>query len=310
MSRSVLIVDDEHLFAKAVAKKLGRAGYRCALAASLAEATAALARERPDLLLLDMRLPDGSGLDFLRHHAHSLPPVVVVTAYGEVEDAVTAMKYGALDYLTKPVDLDRLQAVLDNALQRAERRDRSGEAGRGTATAEPELLGDSAALQALRERLARIARLADRAGRTPPTVLLSGETGTGKDLAARWLHARSPRCERPFVHVDCAALPRELVESELFGHERGAFTGAQGEHSGLIEVAGEGTVFLDEIGELPAALQAKLLAVLERRSLRRVGGSRERPVPAWFIAASNRDLALEVQDGAFRADLYYRLRVL
>lgn len=316
--QSILIVDDELLFAKAVGKKLGRGGFDCAFATTLGEAEQALAQSLPDLLLLDMRLPDGSGLDFLRRHGGEHPGLatVVVTAYGELEDAVSAMKYGALDYLTKPVDLERLQTVLDSALDRAARNRMAaspiGAAGptRRNADESSNLLGESPVMHELHTRLERIAALAGRVDEQPPTVLLSGETGTGKDRVARWLHAYSPRRARPFVQVDCAALPRELIESELFGHERGAFTGAQGERVGLIESAGDGTVLLDEIGELPLELQAKLLAVLERRVLRRIGSSRERPVAAWFIAASNRDLADMAARGEFRSDLYYRLRVL
>ncbi len=309
MNPRVLIVDDEYLFAKAVGKKLTRGGYECSFASNLAEAERSLNSQRPDLLLLDMRLPDGSGLDFLRHHAGSVPTTIVMTAYAEIEDAVTAMKYGALDYLTKPVDLERLQSVLDSSRKRAVASEPARPVGRAP-DEEPGLLGESPVMQDLRGRLARVAELVGRAHGAPPVVLLAGETGAGKDLVARWLHAHSPRRDQPFIQVDCAALPRELIEAELFGHERGAYTGAHGERQGLIEVAGAGTVLLDEIGELPLELQAKLLAVLERRSLRRIGGTRERPVSAWFIAASNRDLASMVRGGGFRADLYYRLRVV
>lgn len=306
---SVLIVDDERLFAKAVAKKLGRGGFECTLAATKAEAEQVLRHTRVQLLLLDMRLPDGSGLDLLRQlsRAGDVPPTVVMTAYGEVEDAVAAMKYGAIDYLTKPVDLDRLQQVLEQVWQRGAR---PAQHEQGAATTEPpEIVGDSALMHQLRSQLERIVGLAGTGG-PPPTVLLQGETGVGKDQVARWLHAHSVRTARPFVHVDCAALPGELIEAELFGHARGAFTGAHGERAGLIEAAGDGTVFLDEVGELPPALQAKLLAVLERRRLRRVGSSREQAVAAWFIAASNRDLAAMAEAGAFRTDLLYRLKVL
>lgn len=313
MTQRILIVDDEQLFAKAVGKKLDRSGYRCDFATTLREAQANLDRRLPDLMLLDMRLPDGSGLDFLRRHGARLPATVVMTAYADIEDAVTAMKYGARDYLTKPVDLDRLLIVLEGALGAARAGASAPRVESSDAVAAPrapELLGDSPALHALREQLTRIAELAGRARETPPTVMLTGETGTGKDLVARWLHAHSPRHDQPFVQVDCAALPRDLIETELFGHERGAFTGAQSERQGLIETAGEGTVLLDEIGELPPELQAKLLAVLERRRLRRVGSTRERPANAWFIAATHRDLKARVQAGEFRADLYYRLQVL
>lgn len=302
---AVLIVDDERLFAKAVAKKLDRSGYQCAVATSRSEAEAALAHSPPQLLLLDMRLPDGSGLDLLHqlNRVGKVPPTVVMTAYGEVEDAVAAMKYGALDYLTKPVDLDRLQSVLDQVLRR------HAQPPAEATTAPPELIGNSESMCSLRDQLERIALLVDTKG-PPPTVLLQGETGVGKDRVARWLHEHSGLRERPFVHVDCAALPGELIEAELFGHARGAFTGAHGERVGLIEAAADGAVFLDEVGDLPLGLQTKLLAVLERRRMRRVGSSDEQPVVAWFIAASNRNLNAMAEAGEFRSDLLYRLKVL
>lgn len=313
--KRILIVDDEQLFALSVRKKLSKAGLECETAATLTEARAALDRQPADLILLDMRLPDGSGLDFLRRlPTDSAPAVVVLTAYGELEDAVTAMKYGARDYLSKPIDLDKLLLVLEATLERTELERQpmplAAIAVEPASDNEPALLGDSTTMQELRAQLSRIAQLGTRADMPPPTVLIVGETGVGKDLAARWLHAQSQRRDRPFVHVDCAALPKDLIEAELFGHEKGAFTSAHGERTGLIEAAADGAVFLDEIAELPLDLQVKLLAVLERRRLRRVGSSQERLIGAWFIAATNRDLDGMVQAGEFRADLFYRLNVL
>ena len=312
---SVLIVDDEELFARAVGKKLGRNGIGCELAGDLAAARACLAGRRPDLILLDMRLPDGSGLDFLRELRagdHADVPVLVLTAFGGLENAVEAMKERADDYLVKPLDLDALMVRIERVLGQADLSRRLDYSREREQHARPDvsLVGASAAMAALRSRIARIQRLAGQAGGAPPTVLIQGETGTGKDLAARALHLGSDRARRPFVHLDCAALPKDLIEAELFGHEKGAFTHAHTARTGMIEAAEDGTVYLDEIGELPPDLQSRLLAVLERREVRRIGSTRPRPVAAWFIAATNRDLDEMVSGGAFRSDLYFRLKVL
>lgn len=310
----ILIVEDEQVFARAVQKKLERAGYRCEIASNLKTARQKHATMAPDLILLDMRLPDGSGLDFLSglsEGEHTGAGVIVLSAYGELEDAVSAMKLGASDYLKKPVDLDELlinvekvldKSALDRKLAYSSKREQH-------ATEGVEFLGDCPALQTVRKQIEQISRLA-AADTIPPTVLILGETGTGKDVVARIIHAGSARRERPFVHVDCASLPKDLIEAELFGHEKGAFTSAHSARTGLIEAAEDGVLFLDEIGELPLDLQSKLLAVLERRTIRRVGTAQERPVAAWFIAATNRDINALASKGEFRSDLYFRLNVL
>jgi two-component system, NtrC family, response regulator AtoC len=267
----VLIVEDEALFARSVARRLEKAGYVCRVEGRLAAAEAALREEGADLLLLDMRLPDGSGLDFLQRLRERIDPqlaVIAMSAYGEVEDAVAAMKYAASDYLKKPVDLEELLVNVEKVLanQRVSRQLEYSRTRESTGAEQVDIIGESAAAQTLRAQIERIASLAGAAGGDAPTVLIMGETGTGKDLAARCLHQRSRRAERPFVHVDCAALPKDLIEAELFGHVKGAFTNAHGERTGLIEAAEDGVVFLDEIGELPLELQTKLLAVLERRT--------------------------------------------
>jgi DNA-binding NtrC family response regulator len=309
----ILLVEDEALFARAVSRRLEKAGFCAPTVATLAAAEQSVRTAEPDLILLDMRLPDGSGLDFLQRLRTQLGmqlPVIAMSAYGELEDAVTAMKLGAADYLKKPIDLDELllnvRKVLNNqrvSQQLAYSRTREASGGE-----EIELIGDSEAAQTLRAQISRIAQVGGEGA--APTVLIVGETGTGKDLAARLLHQRSPRAAHPFVHVDCAALPKDLIEAELFGHVKGAFTNAIGERTGLIEAAENGVVFLDEVGELPLELQAKLLAVLERRSLRRVGSSHERRITSWFIAATNRDVERMVAEGSLRSDLYFRLNVL
>ncbi|HMM78092.1 MAG TPA: sigma-54 dependent transcriptional regulator [Gammaproteobacteria bacterium] len=311
----VLVVEDETLFARAVARRLEKAGYTCRTVGRLAEAEAALREDGADLMLLDMRLPDGSGLDFLQRLRERLDPqlaVIAMSAYGEVEDAVAAMKHAASDYLKKPIDLEELLVNVEKVLanQRVSRQLEYSRTRESTTAEAIEIIGDSTAAQALRAQIERIASLGGGAAMDAPTVLISGETGTGKDLAARHLHRCSRRAARPFVHVDCAALPKDLIEAELFGHVKGAFTSALGERTGLIEAAEDGVVFLDEIGELPLELQAKLLAVLERRTLRRVGSSQERRTQSWFVAATNRDVEKMVAEGALRADLYYRLNVL
>jgi DNA-binding NtrC family response regulator len=311
----ILIVDDEALLAKAIAKRFRRQGYASEVVGTLAAAREHINRSQPDLVLLDMRLPDGSGLDFLaglRERDAADVPVVVMTAYGELEDAVAALKLKALDYLKKPVDLDELVVIVEKVLKQVEMH-RSLDYSRQRnehALESARLIGESAAIKSLREQIQRIGRLTSRADEAPPTVLILGETGCGKDLAARLLHLASARRDRPFVHVDCAALPKDLIEAELFGHEKGAYTGAHTARTGLVIAAEDGTVFLNEIAEMPLDLQAKLLTVLERRTVRQVGSSRERKVSAWFMAATNRDIEEMVRQERFRTDLYYRLKVL
>lgn len=238
--------------------------------------------------------------------------VIVMTAHGEVSDAVSAIKQGAVDYLKKPIDLEELllsvqkveaATVQSNSLDYS--RQRNAHAIDGV-----ELLGDSPAMQSVKVQIRRISQLV-ASDTVPPTVLIGGETGTGKDVTARLLHSscqsKDKHNDKPFVHIDCASLPADLMESELFGHEKGAFTGVLSTRPGLIEAAEDGTLFLDKIGELPLALQAKLLNVLERRVVRRLGSTKECAVPARFIAATNRDLHEMSLTGHFRQDLYYRV---
>lgn len=309
----VLIVEDEVLFARAVMRRLQKSNYECAHVESVEDARNIVKQFSPDIVLLDMRLPDGNGLDLLPFFVAKNAMVIVMTAHGEISDAVSAMKQGAVDYLKKPIDLEELQlsiqkaetaAVQNNSLDLS--RQRNAHAIEGV-----ELLGESPAMQSVKSQIKRIAQLVSTDS-VPPTVLIGGETGTGKDVAARLMHlsVQDKHNDKPFVHVDCASLPAELIESELFGHEKGAFTGAINTRPGLIEAAEDGTLFLDEIGELPLTLQAKLLNVLERRVVRRIGSTKERAVPARFVAATNRDLHEMSLQGKFRQDLYYRLNVM
>ena len=311
----ILVVEDETLFARATKKRLEQAGHECSIAADLAAARASVREARPDLVLLDLRLPDGNGLDFLAEFSsneNARLPTIVLTAFGEVSDAVQAMKQGALDYLRKPIDLDELQLAVDQALNNIRlkhrvdfSRERDSRALEGA-----QMLGSSDAIAKVRTQIARLASLSESAFGPPPTILILGETGTGKDVAARLLHASGKLRDRPFVQIDCASLPKDLIEAELFGHEKGAYTGANNARTGLIEAAEDGTLFLDEIGELPLELQAKLLNVIERRKTRRIGATKESNVAAQFVAATNRDLPAMIADGSFRNDLYYRLNVV
>jgi two-component system, NtrC family, response regulator AtoC len=311
-AKKLLIIEDEVLFARAVQKHLQKAGYECEHAENLADARAITKQFSPDFVLLDMRLPDGNGLDLLPELATSGVAVIVMTAYGDISDAVNAIKLGAIDYLKKPIDLEELLLSVQKNEKTAElkisldySRQRSSHASDSI-----NLFGESPAIESLRLQIARIAQLNNTNDVSPPTVLITGETGTGKDVVARLLHASYANNAKPFVHVDCASLPAELMESELFGHEKGAFTGANNARPGLIEAAEDGTLFLDEIGELPLTLQAKLLNVLERRVVRRLGSTKERSVPARIVAATNRDLHEMVEQKKFRSDLYYRLNVM
>lgn len=313
---NVLLIEDETLFAKSVLRRLQREGHTGTIMDTLEAGRSALKAKLPDVLLLDVRLPDGSGLDLLKeiraNASWQALPVVMMTAYGELEDAVTAMKLGATDYLKKPVDLDELVLTLAKVMQTqklSQQLDYSQV--RETHGLEPvTMIGVSRTIQAIRQQVEHIASLVDKTEQEHPVILVSGETGTGKDVIARVYHQAGSWRQRPYVHVDCAALPAELIEAELFGYERGAFTNAHQAKPGLIEVAEDGTLFLDEVGELPLLLQAKLLNVLDRRQVRRLGSTREVKVQAHFIAATNRDLKQMVADGLFRSDLYFRLNVL
>ncbi|MFT7413983.1 MAG: two-component system response regulator AtoC [Methylophagaceae bacterium] len=315
---NVLLVEDETLFAKSVLRRLVKEGYQGSIVLTIAGAREAINAELPDLLLLDIRLPDGNGLDLLAeirsrdNVSWKSLPVIVMTAYGELDDAITAMKLGATDYLKKPVDLDELVLTISKVLatQQIKQQLRYSHVRDQQALDAIEMIGTSQAADDVRHHLGRIAQLVANSNNSHPVMLIRGETGTGKDVAARLYHQLGDWRRQPFVHVDCASLPSELIEAELFGYERGAFTNAHQAKVGLIEVAEGGTLFLDEIGELPLVLQAKLLNVIERRVARRLGSTKEYPVSAHFVAATNRNLDDMVAEGLFRSDLYFRLNVL
>ena len=315
LEKQVLIVEDEIVFAKAVKKQLQRAGYKSEIAGDLSIAMEKFESQTPDLVLLDMRLPDGSGLDFLEAIKNGQNPntaVLVMSAYGELEDAVSAMKLGASDYLKKPVDLDELLINVEKVLDKNELETKLTYSSKRERNASEtvELIGECPEIISVKQQIEQIARITRASNTVPPTVFILGETGTGKDVVARLLHASTALRDKPFVQIDCASLPKDLIEAELFGHEKGAFTNAHAARTGLIEAAEDGTLFMDEIAELPPDLQSKLLAVLERRLMRRVGTTKELPVRAWFLAATNRNIEDLVAKGEFRSDLYYRLNVL
>jgi two-component system, NtrC family, response regulator AtoC len=312
LKKKILLVEDEALFARAVVKRLQKAGFECEHAESLSDARLLIKQFEPDMALLDMRLPDGNGLDLLSEFIARNINTIVMTAFGDVSDAVNAIKLGAIDYLKKPIDLEELLLIIQKNEKTTELQTSLDYSRQRNAVANDsvQLIGESTPMQSVRQQITRIAQLSALSDAVQPTVLITGETGTGKDVVARFLHGSCANHDKPFVHVDCASLPAELIESELFGHEKGAFTNAVSSRPGLIESAEDGTLFLDEIGELPLGLQAKLLNVLERRMVRRLGSTKERTVNARIIAATNRDLYQMSNEGRFRSDLYYRLNVI
>jgi DNA-binding NtrC family response regulator len=305
----IIVCDDEMLIRLWLVENLAEAGYRTTGVADGGSLMAELAREPADLILLDYRLPDGSGLDFLPRvkAIDSLLPVIIMTAYGEIETAVAAVRAGAFHFLEKPMALPELLLLIEQALETRRLRnevDRYRE-GHRWQFADVALVGQSPALR-------RVAELITRVGTkgSAVNVLVQGESGTGKDLVARAIHARGPRRAQPFVRVNCTSIPEHLVESELFGHEAGAYTDARESKRGLLEIATKGTVFLDEIGDMPRPMQAKLLNFLETHEFRRVGGVRSIEVDVHVVTATNRDLERAVAGGDFREDLYYRLNVV
>jgi two-component system NtrC family response regulator len=303
-----LIVDDEETYALSLKRLLGRRGVRADVAGTFADGLAMARRNRYHLVVLDYMLPDGNGLDLIPPiRALAPPPVVLMmTAFGTIENAVEAMRRGASDYVTKStelpaivervVDVERVMRARTTAAQAV-----ADELGLGGEFAG--LLGESASIKEARRRITEVAKASDT------TVLLTGESGTGKGVAARAIHALSPRVKEPFVAIDCVALPATLAESELFGHEKGAFTGAVERKPGRLETAGRGTVLLDEVGDMEPALQGKLLRVLEERTFERVGGVKPIELSARVVSASHRDLGALVDEGKFRLDLYHRLSV-
>lgn len=297
---TILLIEDDAVLERLISQQLRRIGYQVESARRWSEAEQLLNKTEPHLILLDMRLPDADGLDLVRRLSGS-HPVIVLTAFASIRNAVQCMKNGATAYLSKPVNLEELELEVERAIENAAlKRDYEFVKNTQLAKRKSLMVGDSPALRQLE-------KLIDAVAQAPTTVLLEGESGVGKELAAREIHDRSPRSERNYVVLDCCTLHENLFESELFGHEKGAFTGAITQKRGLIEAADGGTLFLDEIGEISPSAQAKLLRVIETRQFRRVGGVKDLAADARIVAATNRDLAAMARDGAFRQDLYYRL---
>jgi DNA-binding NtrC family response regulator len=303
---TILLVEDKPELREMLETALRRMGYEVSSAADASSALSILEKQSFSAVLTDLKLPSGSGIDVLKAAlAHDAAvPVVVMTAYGTIHDAVAAMREGAFDFIQKPIDLEHLKHLLSRAIERQQllRENLVLKEEFARRAGFPRILGEHPSMQAVARELQRIAA-------TESTVLLLGESGTGKELFARAIHQVSSRAQKPFVALNCAAIPESLVENELFGHERGAFTGADRRAAGKFELASGGTIFLDEIGELPANSQSKLLRVLEEKVIERLGGSGSVRADVRVIAATNSDLESAVAQGAFRRDLYYRLAV-
>lgn len=313
MSSLILVVEDETILGDSICTFLEHHGYSTLVARSGAEGLRLAEENNPDVAVVDIRLPDLDGLSVLQklHELVAGIEVVMMTAHASVASAVAAIKSGAFDYLTKPLDLDEVRIVVDKALahQRMHReltylREREATGGQLS-----QLIGESSVIRMLRQQIARIAPLeSGEAG--PPTVLVLGETGAGKEMVARAIHFGSSRAKGPFVEINCAAIPPHLLEAELFGYEKGAYTDAKSSKPGLFEAADGGTLFLDEIGHLDLGLQVKLLKVIEEKAVRRLGGLRMKAFNARIVAATNRDLERAIAEGAFRPDLYYRIKAI
>jgi two-component system response regulator PilR (NtrC family) len=292
-----LVVDDEADIRELIELTLSRMSIATRAAGTLEEARRLIAREVFDLCLADMRLPDGDGLDWVDYMQRQYPavPVVVITAHGSAETAVRAMKSGAFDFASKPLDLHKLRNLVTAALQLNCRA--------AKAQGRQALLGGSPVMEEIRAKIAKLAR-------TQAPIFIGGESGTGKELVARLIHAQGPRADKPFVPVNCGAIPPDLMESEFFGHRKGSFTGAAGDKTGLFQAAEGGTLFLDEVADLPLALQVKLLRAIQEKAIRPVGDQREIPVDVRLLSASHQNLEPLVREGLFRQDLFYRINVI
>jgi len=304
---TILVVDDEEAMREFLTVLLEKQGYRVIAAADGGQALELIAHQSPDLVISDVRMPKMDGIGLLTGIRKTDPhlPVIMMTAYASMDSTIQAMRLGADDYITKPFRIDEIRLVVEKALVKARTR-LHGQTSQPVAMDEAQtagLIGRSPKMVELYKLITRIAEL-------DSTVLITGESGTGKELVARTIHCASPRADRPFLAINCGAIPEQLLESELFGHVKGSFTGAVAHKAGLFEVANRGTVLLDEIGEMSPGLQVKLLRFLQGRTFRRVGGTEDLEVDVRLIAATNKDLVKAMADGAFREDLFYRLNVI
>ncbi len=295
---AILIVDDEPDIRELLAMTIRRMGFEAFCADNLEGARRQLERRRFDFCLTDMKLPDGSGLELIQHiqQQHAGLPVAVITAYGSVDLAIESMKTGAFDFLSKPIDIERLRALVSNAL-------RLNVAEELHYPEQVQLLGETEPVAHLRQQIIKLAR-------SQAPVYITGESGTGKELVARLIHANGPRASQSFVPVNCGAIPTELMESEFFGHRKGSFTGAISDKHGLFLAAQGGTLFLDEVGDLPLAMQVKLLRAIQEKTIRPVGAEQEIRVDVRVLSATHKNLAAEVENGHFRSDLFYRINVI
>jgi two-component system response regulator PilR (NtrC family) len=300
----VLIIDDEPDIRELLEITLLRMGLDTVTAGTVKEAMLSIQEFKPDLCLTDMRLPDGSGFDIVRYiqreYAHI--PVAVITAYGSMEAAVEALKAGAYDFVSKPVDLTKLRDLVQTALKLSKQENTPRKKSKQDHTSNP-ILGKSASIAKLKATIAKLAR-------SQAPVFVHGESGSGKELVARQIHEQSPRSKAPFVPVNCGAIPENLMESEFFGHKKGSFTGAVEDKIGLFQAAHHGTLFLDEVADLPLGMQVKLLRAIQEKAIKPVGGTEEIAVDSRILSATHKDLEAEVEHGRFRQDLYYRLNVI
>ncbi|AZT82719.1 sigma-54-dependent Fis family transcriptional regulator [Marinobacter sp. NP-4(2019)] len=305
----ILIVEDEEIIRSAVRKLLQHAGYDVTDAGSVEEAEQSQDPDEFDLIISDLRLPGAPGTELINRAPNT--PVLIMTSYASLRSAVDSMKMGAVEYIAKPFDHDEMLAAVDNILTRKQRASTDAPAPDTATPGDEATSGDPASIMYGKcEAMQKVFTLIRKVAPTETTVLIQGESGTGKELAARALHLLSPRATKPLISVNCAAIPESLIESELFGHEKGSFTGAVSARTGLIEAADGGSLFLDEIGELPPEAQARLLRVLQEGEIRKVGSTQSRKVSVRMIAATHRNLKAMTRTGEFREDLYYRLNVM
>lgn len=298
-AQRVLIVDDEPDIRELLDITLSRMGLETHSAATLGEAQAKVTDVQPDLCLTDMKLPDGNGISLVEHIQKECPhiPVAMITAHGSVETAISALKAGAFDFISKPIELETLRNLVSSALQL------EGDTSRTDSAVDQDLIGNSPAIATLRTQITKLAR-------SQAPVHIHGESGSGKEVVARLIHNNGPRAAGNFVAVNCGAIPAELMESELFGHIKGSFTGATQDKPGLFQAAAGGTLFLDEVADLPLAMQVKLLRAIQEKTVRPVGASEEQPTDVRLLSATHKNLAAEVEAGRFRNDLYYRINVI
>ncbi|CAA0124195.1 Transcriptional regulatory protein ZraR [BD1-7 clade bacterium] len=296
----ILVIDDEPDIRELLYITISRMGYQCTTASDVKEAKEALQKGVFDLCLTDMKLPDGTGIEIIEYIQHAAPmlPVAMITAYGSVETATDAMKAGAFDYVSKPIELEKLRSLISVALKQGQTDEQLAPLDNS-----PNLIGQTPAIKKLQVQIGKLAK-------SQAPVFINGESGSGKELVARMIHAKSNRYDGPFIAVNCGAIPSELVESEFFGHEKGAFTGAVDKKPGLFRSANQGTLFLDEVADLPLQMQVKLLRAIQEKAIRSIGGTEEVPIDVRILSASHKNLPDEIAESRFREDLYYRINVI